>query len=127
MLLGGLSEIENDHEDPDEQQNPAQPDDNPGDLLGGPGKNHEDRQQDHEPQGIDECIGECDPGEYLLKRFDDPQADLMGKKIKERKDVVDDSVQMLQIRRFLREEDIHGFQASLADRMALLGWNKARI
>jgi aryl carrier-like protein len=96
-------------------------------VLGGPGKDHEDRQEDHESQRIDERIGECDPGEYLLEHLDDPQTDLMGKKIKEREDVVDDSVQMLQIRRFLRKEDVHILQASLADRFALLGWNKARI
>ena len=121
MPLDGLSKIENDHEDPDEQQNPAQPNDNPGDSLGGPGKDHEERQQDHESQGINESIGKCDPGKYLLKHLDDPQTDLMGKKIKEREDVVKDSVQMFHIRRFLGEDDIHIIQTSFADRAAFSG------
>jgi hypothetical protein len=98
-----LSELKNDHKNSNEQQNPAQPNNNPGQSFGDTNKNHEEGQNDQESKGIDNTVRKNQARKDLLEDLVDPYTDLMGKKINEGEDVVKDLIQRLQIRRFLRK------------------------
>jgi hypothetical protein len=99
FMTDGLAELENDHEDADEQQDPGCANHDPHDLSGDihADQQHEYGEYDQEPQRIDQVVQKSGARDDRLNELDDPQARLMGKEINEGENVVQDLVQGFEI------------------------------
>jgi hypothetical protein len=102
VFRDGSADFQNDHENPDEQQDPGRANDDPHDLSGGihAHQEHEYGQYDQESKGIDHVVQKSDTREDRLDELDDPYTCLMGEEINEGEDVVQDLVQWFEISGF---------------------------
>jgi hypothetical protein len=102
FFFAGLSDLHDDHQDADDQQYPGRdhhdPDDFSGDIQAN--QEHEYGQDDQKAEGIHHVVQENDTRKHRLHELDDPYTRLVGKKINERENVVQNLVQRFEIRRF---------------------------
>jgi hypothetical protein len=99
VFLDDLSDLEDDHQHPDEQQDPGCANHDPDYLSGDfhADQEHEYGQYDQESQWVDKVVQKISARDDRLNEPDDPQAHLMGNKINEREDVVQDRIQGFEI------------------------------